>query len=188
MSRPRVASIVALCAFAVPGSALARIRLEGVFAMRGRVTSDHAVPGEHVGEKVARTWAFLPLCPAGQCRTEELVRSRAAGEDKLRLHRKARAFGHWTGEGSFFAPLRCGGRVYRRGERVFFRITVRITGAAVTDGTLLANSLKATYKSYRRTNRTRCVTALGHDAAVYTGTLMPAPYPIAPPTPTPAPG
>jgi hypothetical protein len=184
----RVATLVALFALAVPGSALARIRLAGAFAMTGRITSAHAVPGEHAGEKVTRAWAFQPLCPARQCRTEELVRSRATGEDKLRLHRPARVFGHWTGQGSFFAPLRCGRRVYPRGERVFFTIKVRITGATVVDGVLLATSLKATYKSYRRTNRTRCVAALGHDAAVYTGTLTPAPYPIAPPTPTPAPG
>lgn len=180
-----------LAPLALPAPALVHIRLAGEFVMTGRITAAHAVRGEHKGERVTRTWDFFAPCPAGQCRTEGLVRSRATGGDKTLLHRKFRVFSHWTGTGSFFAPLMCGSRVYPLGERVFFRITVRITGATVVDGVTLATSVKASYKSYRRTNRTRCVSALGHDAAVYTGRLVMAPPPPAapvPPAPTSAPG
>jgi hypothetical protein len=182
----RLAALLVLVPLALPGFAAAHIRLAGEFVMKGRVTAAHAVPGEHVGEHVTRSWEFVAPCLAGQCRTERLVRSRATGGDKTVLHRRTGVFSHWTGKGSFFAPLKCGLRIYRLGERVFFKITVRITGAAVVDGTLVAISVKASYESYRRTNRTRCVGALGHDAAVYTGKLvMAAPVP---PAPTPAPG
>jgi len=189
--RPRSFAVFAvLAALALPATAVARIRLAGEFVMSGRITAAHGVRGEHVGERVTRTWDFLAPCPAGQCRTENLMRSRAKGMDKVKLHRKRRMHGHWTGQGSFFAPLRCGARVYPRGERVYFRIKVRITGATIVDGILAATTVKASYTSTRRTNRTRCVGALGHDAATYTGKLVtpaPAPTPAPVPTPTPTP-
>jgi hypothetical protein len=140
----------------------------------------------------------LALCPAGQCLTEQVVRTRAVGGDKTMLRRKLSEFGRWTGKGSFFAPLMCASRVYPFGERVFFKLTVRITGATVVNGANVATSVAASYDNYRRVNRTRCVPALGHDAAVYTGNLVtptpapiptpppPAPPPV-PPGPTPAP-
>jgi hypothetical protein len=182
----RLAALLVLIPLALPGLAAAHIRLAGEFVMTGRVTAAHAVPGEHVGEQVVRGWEFVAPCPAGQCRTEQLVRSRSTGGDKTVLHRRTGVFSQWTGKGSFFAPLKCGSRIYHLGERVFFKITVRITGAAVVDGVSVATSVKASYESYRRTNRTRCVGALGHDAAVYSGKLvMPA---SVPPAPTPAPG
>lgn len=198
MSHRRLISLVVFAFLALPAAAPAHIRLAGQFTMTGRITAAHAVAGEHVGELVTRTWNFLAPCPVGQCRTEKLMRSRATGVDNLALHRKASVFSHWTGQGSFFAPLLCGSRLYRRGERVFFRIKVRITAAMLVNGVPVATSVKASYKSYKRTNRTRCVSALGLDAALYTGKLVtpapppPPPPPVtpppAPPAPTPAPG
>jgi len=118
---------------------------------------------------------------AGQCLTEKLVRDRAMGEDTETLAHRFGTFNHWAGTGSFYAPLRCGSRIYRRGERVWFRITVRIATVAIVNAEPFATSVTATYTNYRRTNRTRCVAALGHDAAVYTGTqVTPAPVTPAP--------
>jgi hypothetical protein len=182
----RLAALLVLAPLALPAPALAHIRLAGVFAMTGQVTAARAVPGEYVGQPVTRAWSFVPLCPAGQCQTEQLVRSRATGGDKTNLRRPAGVFSRWSGKGSFFAPLACGSRLYPLGERVFFKIHVQITGATLVNGAPVATSVKATYQSYRRTNRTRCVSALGRDAAVYTGTLV-TPPPPPPPAPAPAP-
>jgi hypothetical protein len=181
----RLATLLVLAPLILPSLAVAHIRLAGAFTMTGRITAAHAVAGEHVGETVTRTWTFLPTCPAGQCLIEGLERSRAVGVDTTRLRRRSiSVLNAWTGEGSFFAPLMCGSRLYPRGERVFFRITVRITGSTLVAGAPVATAVRASYKSYRRTNRTRCVLPAGHDAAVYTGTLL---TPPAQPVPTPAP-
>jgi hypothetical protein len=190
VSNRHLAILLVLAPLALPSGALAHIRLAGQFTMTGRTTAAHAVPGEYVGETFARTWNFAAPCPTGQCQTETLIRPRASGVDTLTLQRKPTVFSHWTGEGSYFAPLMCGSQIYPRGERVFFRIEVRITGATLVNGAPVATSIKASYASYRRTNRTRCVSALGRDAAVYTGTLVippPIPPPVPPPTPVPTP-
>jgi hypothetical protein len=187
----RLVALLVVSFLALPASALAHIRLTGQFTMTGRITVAHDVPGEHVGEPVTRLWTFVAPCPAGQCLTEKLVRDRAMGEDTETLAHRFGTFNHWAGTGSFYAPLRCGSRIYRRGERVWFRITVRIATVAIVNAEPFATSVTATYTNYRRTNRTRCVAALGHDAAVYTGTqVTPAPVTPAPepaqPGPTPA--
>ena len=183
MPRLWALALLTVAALVLPASALAHIRLQGVFAMKGRVTVAHDVPGEHVGESVTRLWAFFAPCRVGQCITEKLARARAVGEDKVTLRRKRRLFSRWLGIGSFYAPLRCGSQIYKRGERVWFRLKVQISSAETVNGAAVATTLKATYTDYRRTNRTRCVAVLGHDAAVYTGTLItPAPVQAAPTT------
>ncbi|HEY5316332.1 MAG TPA: hypothetical protein VIJ20_00015 [Solirubrobacteraceae bacterium] len=188
MSSRRLAAVAVLAtlgALALPATALAHTRLAGAFAMTGRITAARGVMGEHVGEAVSRTWVFGAPCPAGQCLIESLVRSQATGQDRVTLRRPGiLVLDRWVGMGSFFAPLRCGSRVYPRGERVFFTIRVRITVVAVLGGAPAATGISASYTSYRRTNRTRCVPDLGRDAAVYTGTLITP----TPPAPTPAPG
>lgn len=186
-----LAALVVFAPLALPAPALAHFRLAGEFVMTGRITVAHAVPGEHVGERVTRVWSFSAPCPVGQCRREKLVRSRAIGKDKVTLKRpKVRVYSHWVGKGTFYAPLKCGSRVYPRGERVYFKVKVRITRAALVNGQQFATVIQARYTNYKRTNRTRCVAALGRDAAVYTGTLVmpvpPAPTPV-PPAPTPVP-
>jgi hypothetical protein len=186
VSNRRLATLLVLVPLAVPSVALAHTRLAGEFIMTGRITAAHSVAGEHVGETVKRTWTFLATCPIGQCLTETVVRSRAVGGDRTLMSRpKLSEFNRWTGEGSFFAPLMCGSRVYPLGERVFFRIMVQVTGEALVSGLPVATAVRATYRSYRRTNQTRCVFPLGNDAAVYTGTpvtpVIPTPTPPAPP-------
>ena len=63
--------------------------------------------------------------------------------------------------GVFYAPLRCSGRIYPRGQEIPFRITVRITA---TNGAA-ASAISATYVNRERTNLTPCIGGLGHDSA-----------------------
>ncbi|MBV9466856.1 MAG: hypothetical protein JO169_12180 [Solirubrobacterales bacterium] len=154
-------------------------RLEGTFLLSGRVTTANNVSGEHVGERVARTWAFIPRCRISVCNSLVLLRARASGQDKLILRRRGPAY--YAGGGSFDAPLRCGKHDYKHGELVPFTITVRVTAAALAGGVAVASQVRATYISRARFNLTPCVTAPASDAAVYQGQLLPGP----PPTPAP---
>jgi hypothetical protein len=92
---------------------------------------------------------------------------RANGTDTLTLQQN-RA-GTYAGSGLFYAPLRCSGRVYPRGQKIPFRITVRVTA---TNGTT-ATAISATYVNRKRLNLTPCIGVLGHDSARYVGLLAP---------------
>jgi hypothetical protein len=146
-------------------------RLEGTFDLAGRVTAAHAVRGEHVGQVVSRAWSFHSTCPSGQCPQIALVRSRGGASDSLVLKRTGP--GRYRGNGRFFLPLRCAGRLYPHGEQVPFTISVQITLAVPFGGGMVATRVSATYLNRRRINRTPCVAALGHDAASYHGHLQP---------------
>jgi hypothetical protein len=150
---------------------LGAARLAGTFELVGRITTAVRVKGERKGQRVARNWSFLPGCPVGACRTVGLLRRRSGGSDKVKLTRKRP--GYYAGNGSFYAPLKCGGTTYRRGEAVPFSVTVTIT-AALRDptGTLVATRVNATYKNTSRRNLTRCVDLPGHDAASYHGHVL----------------
>ena len=89
--------------------------------MNGRVTVAQNVRGEQVGEVVQRTWTFTPLCATGPC-ARATRPGRATGTDTLTLQQTAPDT--YAGSGTFFAPLRCAGRVYPHGQEVPFRITV----------------------------------------------------------------
>jgi hypothetical protein len=145
-------------------------RLEGFFLLSGRVTVAANVSGEHVGLRVRRIWAFNPLCAAGACRRVELVRIRPGGRDRVILHRAAPGF--YVGRGRFYAPLGCAKQIYRKGEAVPFRVTVRITAAKPVAATVIATHLRALYTNPSRRNLTPCVSAPGHDAAAYHGHLL----------------
>jgi hypothetical protein len=150
----------------VPTSADAR--LAGPFQMTGRIYEVNAVVGEHKGEIVHRNWTFTPGCATGACPTIKLTRHRAHGVDHLVLTR--RSPGYYTGNGSFFAPLRCAGTVWRHGAKVPFGITVRVTSSAVVNGVVVATAVRAYYHNTVRFNQTPCVVStLGHDDAAYTG-------------------
>jgi hypothetical protein len=145
-------------------------RLEGFFLLSGRVTAAANVRGEHAGERVRRIWAFKPLCAAGPCRRVELVRIRPGGRDRVILHRSAP--GSYVGHGRFYAPLGCANRIYRKGEAVPFRVTVRITAAQPVGPSVIATRVRAAYTNRSRRNLTPCVTAPGHEAASYHGHLL----------------
>ena len=153
-----------------PAPPFPNARLQGSFLLAGRVTAAHAVRGEHVGQTVSRVWSFTSSCASGQCDQVALVRSRAAASDSLMLRRTGP--GRYSGNGSFFAPLRCAGRVYPQGEKVPFTINVKITFAVQFGGGSVATRVSATYLNRRRINQTPCVAALGHDAASYHGHLQ----------------
>jgi hypothetical protein len=143
-------------------------RLQGQFHLRGHVTAAVGVRGERVGQTILRTWTFVPTCSVGPCQTLALVRERAAGTDRMLLALVAADY--YSGTASFYAPLRCHGRVQRRGALVPFTVTARITNAVLGgDGIPVATEIHATYTSRSRINRTRCVAAPAHDAAAYDG-------------------
>jgi hypothetical protein len=160
----------------IPVSTLGAARLQGAFLLSGRVTVAKNVSGEHAGQAVLRTWTFTPGCATGACPTGALLRVRAGGTDRVLLRRGAP--GHYFGAGSFYAPLRCGGRAYRKGEAVPFTITVQVTGATVSAGEVVATRVHAVYTNRSRTNLTPCVVAPGHDAAVYNGSPVGPPPPL----------
>jgi hypothetical protein len=151
-------------------SPTARARLQGEFRMTGQITAALHVPGERRGNRVVRLWVFTPRCASGACSRVTLVRTTAHGRDRLQLRR--RAAGYYTGTGLFDAPVRCGGKTYKRGSAVPFVITVRITGATVSGGVTVASAVKATYRSRTRVNRTPCVKLPARDAAKYRGKLV----------------
>ena len=156
-----------------PPAPVSVARLQGTFQMAGRVTVADNVRGERRGQTVRRTWTFTSGCPVGQCPAVDLSRSRAAGIDVLVLRRLGP--GRYAGDTSFYSPLRCAGLLYPRGQKIPFRITVRITQASQVGAVAIATRINATYRNSRRINLTPCVGVLGHDSARYHGQLTPLP-------------
>jgi hypothetical protein len=165
-------TLAAPLAAAIPAGArpplASTARLQGQFEMTGRITVAKRISGEHVGQTIARTWTFTPLCASGPCQTVSLTRQRQAGTDTLVL--RLVSADRYSGRGRFYVPLRCGRRTIRRGESVPFKIRVRVTGTALEGGVPIATQLTASYVNRKRKNLTRCVAKPGHDAAVYSGT------------------
>jgi hypothetical protein len=163
-------AMVALAPAAAGAAPVTRARLQGAFELAGRVTVAYNVQGERAGQTVDRTWTFQSTCPVGQCPTVSLLRARASGSDVLVLHRRGPE--RYSASSSFFSPLSCAGRVYPRGQKVLFTITVRITLAEQVGPATIATRVAASYQNRRRINRTPCVAVLGHDAARYHGHLV----------------
>ncbi|MDQ6836237.1 MAG: hypothetical protein M3016_08630 [Actinomycetota bacterium] len=150
-------------------------RLEGFFQANGVVTKAVGIPGERRGQHVTRTWQFIPSCPTGVCATVQLVRGRAHGFDRLRLHR--RRPGYYTGIGSFLVAVRCAGRRYAAGERARYTITLTITSTVAQGANVIATGFTATYRNPVRVGLTPCYSAPSYDSAHYHG--VPAPPPPA---------
>jgi hypothetical protein len=148
----------------------ANARIDGRFLLAGRVTTANIVPGEHKGETVSRTWTIASACAIGPCSTVNLTRPRQTGTDRLVL--TLTGPGAYQGSGSFYAPLRCAGRLYRRGALVPFSVTVTVSAAVAIGAGVYATRLDATYSNRLRINRTPCVASLGNDAATYHGHLL----------------
>jgi hypothetical protein len=162
-----VAGSLASAAHAASGA-----RLEGSFAMRGTLTFVDNVRGEHRGEHVRRVWTFLPHCASGACARVTLLRRRSGRHvpDSVLLRRQAP--GLYRGNGRFWVPLLCAGRVIRHGGLAFEKITVRVTRTAQVGAARLVTGVRAVYDNPRRVNRTRCPGGIGRDAARYTGTRV----------------
>jgi hypothetical protein len=166
----------ALAAVAPPPPSAAR--LQGFFALDGAITKAVNVPGEHRGQLVRRVWAFIPQCGTGACARVKLVRERASGVATVILRRRSPAF--YAGNGTYYAPARCQGRRYLKGERVSYRVTVRVTAAVLLGTTIEAARVRAVYDNALRTGLTPCVSVPADDAARYLGSLL-APAPAPPP-------
>lgn len=160
----------------------------GAFAMSATVTAAHNVRGEHVGQRLSRTWVLNPLdCAASVCQSLTLERERKAGiHETLTLRRTGP--GTYAGSSSFPVPLRCHGRVDRHGARAPYTIELAVAAAEAVAGIAFARQLTATYVNPRRIDATRCPLGPSHDAASYTGSAtspLPAPEPPAPPSEAP---
>jgi PKD domain-containing protein len=184
----RAALALALCATLEPGGVagagtggtnpggggVAGPRLQGTWAMSGRITRADNVRGERKGQKVARTWTFKSSCSGGkQCRTVTLTRRRPHKKtDTTVLQRKSGS--RYAGRGRFFVALRCAGKTYKKGGLAPFTIAVTITKSQRVQTRAFVTRIRATYNNPRRINRTPCAGGIGSDAATYTGRLTSA--------------
>jgi hypothetical protein len=168
-------ALAATAAGAVPYPIVPRSTalLTGTFTMQGRITAAVGVRGEHRGETITRTWVFQAQdCGRTSCQQLVLNRERAPGlQSTITLRRGAD--GTYRGTGTFDAPLRCLGRTYPLGETAPYRISVRITQAVLVNGVPFAWTIAASYGSGQRIDHTICPLGPSHDAAQYTGMLVP---------------
>jgi hypothetical protein len=157
------------------GATAVKGRLQGTFAMHGRVTTAVNVYGEHVGQRVQRTWTFIPRCPRGACRRVILKRQRSGQNILDRVVLERRKPGVYVGHGHFWVALKCQGQVVAHGGRASETITVRITRTTIVGATHFATAIRATYDNPTRVNLTACPGGIGHDAARYHGQLTSTP-------------
>ncbi len=146
-------------------------RVTGTFTMRAQVTKAVNVRGEHAGQRLTRKWVIVPRrCDGSICKTLELDRQRSANRhSRITLHRTGP--GRFSGTGVFYVGLRCFGRVYRRGSRAPYKITLKVVTATEVGGVMFAQRISASYVNRARTDATRCPLGPSHDAAKYTGRL-----------------
>lgn len=182
--RTATTAVAVVLSLVVSQTALGAVdaRLQGTFAMTGKITFADHVYGEHEGQDVLRSWEFAPRCGAGVCREVTLSRTRSGQGIVDAVLLKRRAPGVYMGQGRFWVALECDGVVVAHGGLATERITVRITRRQTVGTTRFATAVSATYVNPRRVNLTRCPGGIGHDAARYTGWLS-SPLP-GPPTAT----
>lgn len=149
-------------------------RLQGTFAMKGTVITAVNVYGEHVGQRVQRTWTFNPRCPTGACQRVILKRERSGQNILDRVVLTRQAPGVYVGHGQFWVPLRCAGQLVAHGGQASETIAVRIIHTTKVGSTHFATAIRATYNNPTRVNLTRCPGGIGHDAARYHGRLTSA--------------
>ena len=139
--------------------------------MLGRLTDVVNVKGEHRGQRVRRTWFFIPRCPTDSCQRVTLARRRSGRHIRDVLLLKRRRPNVYVGTGHFWIALKCAGQGIQHGGRATEKITVRIARTAMIGTELFATGIKATYQNPSRVNFTKCPGGIGHDAATYGGTL-----------------
>lgn len=154
-------------------------RVVGSFEMLARVTVAVNVRGERVGKLLHRQWKIVPEgCRGSVCRLLRLDRQRSGRRhDRLTLRRVAP--GHYAGRGVFDVGLRCQGRVYPRGSRVPFEITLTVRRVVVVQGIAFAKRITATYDNPARSDSTPCPLGPSHDAGRYSGTTTVPSQPVA---------
>lgn len=176
-----LAAFIGLCALA-PGAGQARAvnaRVLGTFSMRASVTAAVGVRGEHPGQVLTRRWVIsASACRQDVCARLRLRRQRSDGQHSDMTLRQT-GVGRYKGTGVFYVPLRCEGRVYRRGSRAPYRISLTVVAATEVGGVLFARRITATYVNAARTDATPCPLGPSHDAARYRGIAV-SPLPVAP--------
>jgi len=174
-----LAAAAAVAALGWPAHAAGAVdaRLQGEFAMKGKITRADNVKEEHKGQSVKRKWRFKSTCAPGPfCKSVFLRRERAHHRvDKLTLTRTGP--GTWAGHGRFFFSLRCAGRVYKHGGEAKFKITVTVTKATTIQTEPFATNITARYSNAHRISHTECGGDLGRDGASYTGKVKSLPGP-----------
>jgi PKD repeat protein len=157
-----------------PGSAA---RLQGTWAMSGKVTRADNVRGEHKGQRLNRKWTFTSSCASGACSKVSLRRERSNNQfDKLTLKRSGSSA--YTGSGKFYVRLKCNGRTYNRGGIAYYTIRLSVTKSSTVQSKRFATRISAAYNNTKRVNKTPCAGSIGRDAGTYTGKLtsaVPAP-------------
>ena len=147
-----LAAAAAVAALGWPAHAAGAVdaRLQGEFAMKGKITRADNVKGEHSGQTVKRKWRFKSTCAPGPfCKSVFLRRERAHHRvDKLTLTRTGP--GTWAGHGRFYFSLRCAGRVYKHGGEAKFKITVVVTKATTIQTEPFATNITARYSNAHR--------------------------------------
>jgi hypothetical protein len=165
--------MVAMLAMTVPASASIDARLQGTFAMSGRITVADHVFGERAGQHVSRIWTFVP-CQVDICKRVTLTRQRSARRILDTIVLRRRGPGYYVGRGRFWVALSCQGVVIPHGGVAFETISMRITQVQLVAGTKYATAIRAHYVNPMRKNLTSCPGGIGHDAAKYTGKLSSA--------------
>lgn len=170
-----VVVLAGLLAVLVSGAATASThgthdaRLVGQFTMQGRINVASHVYGEHPGQKVTRTWTFIPQCGHGVCKTVVLKRLRSSRGVLNKLTLTRQSAGVYSGKDSFHLALDCNGARIKSGGVANETITVRIVRTVSIGGTRYATGLTASYVNPSRYQYTKCPGDIGHDGAVYTG-------------------
>lgn len=173
-------AVSATVALVSPATGLAApARLGGTFLMLGKVTHVQNVFGEHRGQRVRRTWIFIPKCATGACNRVTLVRRRSGKHIVDTLVLKRRRQNLYVGKSHFWIALKCAGQLVKHGGRATEKITVRVTHTGQVGTTPFATAITATYQNPTRVNFTKCPGGIGHDAASYRGTRV-SPLPGAP--------
>jgi hypothetical protein len=146
--------------------------------MLGKLTDVHNVQGEHRGQKVQRTWFFIPRCAMGSCQRVTLARKRSGRHIRDVVVLKRRHQNMYVGTGHFWIALKCAGQVIPNGGLATEKIMVRVSRTVLVGTTPVATGINATYQNPSRVNLTKCPGGIGHDAASYSGSLTsPAPGP-----------
>jgi hypothetical protein len=150
-------------------------RVSGAFLMHGRILTALRVRGERRGQTLTPRWEFTSQsCFGSACERLSLRRQRSANRyDHLELTRVG--IGVYTGRHTFYARLRCKGRIYPRGEVVPYRITMSINQGVAIQAFEFASTVTATYTNLTRIDRTPCPTGPSHDSAGYIGVASPLP-------------
>jgi len=143
-------------------------RLQGTWAMSGKVTRANGVRGERKGQKLTRHWTFTSSCASGPCSTVALRRERSNKQfDKLTLKRSGSSY---AGSGKFYVRLKCNGRTYNRGGIAYYTIRLSATKTRTVQNTAFATRISASYNNTKRVNKTPCGGSIGRDAGTYSGT------------------